>query len=709
MLNGQNNFNAGGPPGNGGFPNMVGTQGGAQGMQYGMGPGARGMQGQAPRPTRAASLCPASARKARWAGYGYGRAGGMQSPFGNPMGQGNGLSLGGGLLPASEARPRGARWNARGAGRWAGPPRVAARGQRQRRVRADGRSSRRDDGRRGKLRSARRRHPAADGTRGRGGSGRRGCLLAMINKQQGAPTSQAFGGGAQGNLMGIGGMGSGVGMGGMMGAPDEPAPGFDLNEFPSLGGPHAQTRAARARSSDTAWAAASAWDPDLRWAACSAGWTAWDPPTDTASSRCRSRIPSLLFRMRISPRSRARPGAGRRAQAGRRQGRPIRPAGGTSRPCLAAVPGRSRVSAEAWGRRDPAAGSVSTSGAGISGGWRRTLRRAQGGLGGQYPSLHSQGSGASSQGGYDFGGGGGAGTRSASRPEAKGGVPPKPMGSPDRYGLARAALGDSHVDPDLPWLALGTDLTTLGLNLNSPEPLYKTFGSPWADTPPRPELELLLPACYGVQVSRCHVSHLSEVPAGDALLRLLLHARRRGAALRCRRTRRAGVGLPQGTPKRGSCASFGTEPSRRTNAASAGAAGSPTCSPGNACARITSTFSTINSRRAAGAPWEGRGRRRKGRPAPVSQRRGARRPRRGCQVGGRVIASTGTGQRLTHARTSVEWRRSEREGRRMRRRARRGAASRWIVNAITSRTLDETDASTRGHRGRAGDRRCRPT
>jgi len=26
-----------------------------------------------------------------------------------------------------------------------------------------------------------------------------------------------------------------------------------------------------------------------------------------------------------------------------------------------------------------------------------------------------------------------------------------------------------------------------------------------ADTPPRPELELLLPACYSVQVARCHL------------------------------------------------------------------------------------------------------------------------------------------------------------------------------------------------------------
>lgn len=44
---------------------------------------------------------------------------------------------------------------------------------------------------------------------------------------------------------------------------------------------------------------------------------------------------------------------------------------------------------------------------------------------------------------------------------------------PCRYGL----LGLLHVirmtEPDLTMLALGTDLTGLGLNLNSPDPLYK--------------------------------------------------------------------------------------------------------------------------------------------------------------------------------------------------------------------------------------------
>jgi len=53
----------------------------------------------------------------------------------------------------------------------------------------------------------------------------------------------------------------------------------------------------------------------------------------------------------------------------------------------------------------------------------------------------------------------------------------------DKHGL----LGLLHVirmiDPDLTTLALGTDLTTLGLNLNSQDPLWKTFVSPWAEGP----------------------------------------------------------------------------------------------------------------------------------------------------------------------------------------------------------------------------------
>jgi len=54
-------------------------------------------------------------------------------------------------------------------------------------------------------------------------------------------------------------------------------------------------------------------------------------------------------------------------------------------------------------------------------------------------------------------------------------------------------------DPDLNTLALGTDLTTLGLNLNSPECLYATFASPFADSPSRRDPDYHLPLCYYVQ------------------------------------------------------------------------------------------------------------------------------------------------------------------------------------------------------------------
>eukprot|EP00887_Chlorella_sp_A99_P004208 scaffold15.g4208.t1 len=60
---------------------------------------------------------------------------------------------------------------------------------------------------------------------------------------------------------------------------------------------------------------------------------------------------------------------------------------------------------------------------------------------------------------------------------------------PDRFGLLGLLSVIRMTDPDLTTLALGTDLTTLGLNLNSPEALWKTFSSPWADAPGKPEPE----------------------------------------------------------------------------------------------------------------------------------------------------------------------------------------------------------------------------
>ncbi|XP_020176467.1 probable NOT transcription complex subunit VIP2 isoform X1 [Aegilops tauschii subsp. strangulata] len=67
---------------------------------------------------------------------------------------------------------------------------------------------------------------------------------------------------------------------------------------------------------------------------------------------------------------------------------------------------------------------------------------------------------------------------------------------PDPYGLL-GLLGVIRMnDPDLSSLALGIDLTTLGLNLNSPDNLYKTFGSPFSNEPAKGDPEYPTPACY---------------------------------------------------------------------------------------------------------------------------------------------------------------------------------------------------------------------
>ncbi|XP_047047804.1 probable NOT transcription complex subunit VIP2 isoform X2 [Lolium rigidum] len=67
---------------------------------------------------------------------------------------------------------------------------------------------------------------------------------------------------------------------------------------------------------------------------------------------------------------------------------------------------------------------------------------------------------------------------------------------PDPYGLL-GLLGVIRMhDADLTSLALGIDLTTLGLNLNSADNLYKTFGSPWSNEPAKGDPDFQNPACY---------------------------------------------------------------------------------------------------------------------------------------------------------------------------------------------------------------------
>ena len=59
----------------------------------------------------------------------------------------------------------------------------------------------------------------------------------------------------------------------------------------------------------------------------------------------------------------------------------------------------------------------------------------------------------------------------------------------DQFGMIGLLtfIRAAETDPNLVSLALGADLTTLGLNLNSEINLYPTFGGPWADTPCRPQ------------------------------------------------------------------------------------------------------------------------------------------------------------------------------------------------------------------------------
>ncbi|PFH33512.1 NOT2 / NOT3 / NOT5 family protein [Besnoitia besnoiti] len=82
----------------------------------------------------------------------------------------------------------------------------------------------------------------------------------------------------------------------------------------------------------------------------------------------------------------------------------------------------------------------------------------------------------------------------------------------NHYGLLGILKVIRMTDPDLNILALGTDLTSLGLNLNSPDCLFSSFGSPWSDAPAARDAESLLPSCYLPPVPPTFkLSHLEKV------------------------------------------------------------------------------------------------------------------------------------------------------------------------------------------------------
>lgn len=75
-----------------------------------------------------------------------------------------------------------------------------------------------------------------------------------------------------------------------------------------------------------------------------------------------------------------------------------------------------------------------------------------------------------------------------------------PMGMVvDQFGMVGLLtfIRAAESEPNLVSLALGTDLTTLKLDLNSSENLYSTFPGPWSDQPLKPhEIDYPVPAEY---------------------------------------------------------------------------------------------------------------------------------------------------------------------------------------------------------------------
>ncbi|KAJ3038098.1 hypothetical protein HDV00_000981 [Rhizophlyctis rosea] len=74
---------------------------------------------------------------------------------------------------------------------------------------------------------------------------------------------------------------------------------------------------------------------------------------------------------------------------------------------------------------------------------------------------------------------------------------PAPPSNGDKYGLFGLIDVIRMTDPDMNMLALGCDLTGLGLNLNSSDALYSTFMSPFADNPTiGADPQFTIPSCY---------------------------------------------------------------------------------------------------------------------------------------------------------------------------------------------------------------------
>ncbi|KAL3204934.1 hypothetical protein MRX96_041065 [Rhipicephalus microplus] len=122
----------------------------------------------------------------------------------------------------------------------------------------------------------------------------------------------------------------------------------------------------------------------------------------------------------------------------------------------------------------------------------------------------------------------------------------------DQYGMVGLLtfIRAAETDPNLVSLALGSDLTTLGLNLNSPENLYPVFGGPWAEQPCRPQdIDYHVPSEYIINQSiRDKLAGIKLNRYGEDLLFFIFYmfGGRPVTAAFCCRVVQPGLAFPQG-------------------------------------------------------------------------------------------------------------------------------------------------------------------
>jgi len=85
-----------------------------------------------------------------------------------------------------------------------------------------------------------------------------------------------------------------------------------------------------------------------------------------------------------------------------------------------------------------------------------------------------------------------------------------------KYGLQKidSFLNQKNTDSDMSIFTLGLDLTNLGLNLNDPNEIYASFGSPFSENPSKKvdATSFVLPQCYSKSNAILDKKHYKKFP-----------------------------------------------------------------------------------------------------------------------------------------------------------------------------------------------------